>query len=69
MDADAVARMNVTVEAFAQRCLASKKPPFVALRECLTELQALPYWSEEEINRVEEATTRLLNDRLASSGG
>ena len=68
MDADTVARLNVTVEAFVKRCLSTgQKPPFVALKDCLEELRTVPYWSEEEIDLVGSAATRLLNERISDS--
>jgi hypothetical protein len=68
MDADTVARLNVTVEAFVKRCLSSsQKPPFLLLDECLSELQAISYWSPEEIERVRSIATRVLNERLTES--
>ena len=68
MDADTVARLNVTVEAFVKRCVSnSQKPPFTALADCLEELRALSYWTEEEIDLVRTSATRVLNDRLFGS--
>ena len=68
MDADTVARLNVTVEAFVKRCLSSsQKPPFAALKDCLEELRTVPYWSEEEIELVGAQATRLLNERISGS--
>ena len=68
MDANTVARLNVTVENFVKRCLgSSQKPPFVTLADCVDELRSLPYWSEEEIERVHTTATRLLNERLSAS--
>lgn len=67
MDADTLARMNVTVEAFVKRCLASNKPPFLELSECLDELPTLPYWKRDEIEQVEETARRILNERLSSN--
>lgn len=66
MDADTVARLNVTVENFVKRCVScSQKPPFAALEDCLEELRTLSYWTDEEIERVRSAATRLLNERLS----
>ena len=66
MDADTVARLNVTVESFVKRCLSTKeKPPFAALEDCLRELQALPYWTEEEIEQIRATAIRVLNERLS----
>lgn len=68
MDADTVARLNVTVEAFVKRCLScSHKPPFAALKDCLQELRTLPYWSEEEIELVNSRAARLLDERISGS--
>lgn len=66
MDADTVARLNLTVEAFVERCLArSDKPPFAVLNDCLRELRGLPYWNDEEIELVRSTATRVLNERIA----
>jgi hypothetical protein len=68
MDADTVARLNVTVEAFVKRCLSSRhRPPFALLEECLGELQTISYWSAEEIEQVRSIGTRVLNERLTES--
>ena len=68
MDADTVARLNVTVENFVKRCLSSsQKPPFVILADCVEELRSLPYWSDEEVESVRATATRLLNERLTDS--
>jgi len=68
MDADTVARLNVTVEAFVKRCMSkSQKPPFAELADCLKELRALPYWTKEEIDLVRTTAGRLLNERLSGS--
>jgi hypothetical protein len=68
MDADTVARLNVTVENFVKRCISSsEKPPFAILGDCLEELRSLPYWTEEEIERVRDTATRVLNERLSAS--
>jgi hypothetical protein len=66
MDADTVARLNVTVEAFVERCLStSRKPPFAELADCLQELRALEYWSEDEIELIRGTATRLINERIS----
>jgi len=68
MDADTVARLNVTVENFVKRCTSSsEKPPFVILEDSLEELRNLPYWTEEEIERVRATARRVLNERLSAS--
>jgi hypothetical protein len=68
MDADTVARLNVTVEDFVKRCLSSShKPPFVILADCVEELRSFSYWTDEEIERVRVTATRVLNERLSDS--
>lgn len=67
MDPDTLARLNVTVEGFVERCLSDRtRPPFVALEDCLRELHALPYWTTEEIEQVRSAASRVLNERLSA---
>jgi hypothetical protein len=68
MDADTVARLNVTVETFVKRCLASNhKPPFVILADCVDKLRSVPYWTDEEIEQLRITATRVLNERLSES--
>jgi hypothetical protein len=68
MDADTVARLNVAVEDIVERCMSSnRKPPFTILADCVQQLRYLPGWTDQEIELVQAAAMRVLNERLSDS--